>query len=108
MRFRSLLTVEKWFNALRATEAQTLDRSESKKVNPILMAIAGLALFAGTAYAQQEWDADHPWWCYQQAEACGKYSSPTTYIGPTYTDCYALIFTGWANWTTVNEVCATN
>lgn len=59
-----------------------------------LLTAAAVLGFVGVAYAGPEWDAEHPWWCNPMAEACGKWSSATQYVGPTYTDCLDIT-QGW-------------
>lgn len=77
----------------------------------VLAASLGSALlFAPPVYAAVEgsWSSDWPWWCNHNNEVCMKYSSETTYVGPTYTDCSAILETGWSQQVTVDIGCAGN
>jgi hypothetical protein len=65
----------------------------SQPRRPVMLA-AALLLSAGALYAADSWSSDNPYWCYSGAEACGLWSSPNHYVGPTYTGCEG-VSTGW-------------
>ena len=73
-----------------------------------IIALAATLLFSKPVAAADSWNENYPWWCNVNNETCMKYSSETTYVGPTYTDCYAILETGWTQQAAVDVGCASS
>lgn len=54
------------------------------------------------------WSQDYPWWCNVGNETCLLYDSENHYTGTSYTDCYAILETGWTQQDAVDVGCAGN